>query len=467
MGDTAKQDLQRFVKTAPKAFGDILESGRRTVVARAPGRLDVMGGIADYCGSLVLEMPLREATLVAVQKRRDRKFVVRSIEAEREGFVRDVSTFSLDDFAEDSRLRSYRQIRETLTGTADQAWAAYVLGVFFVLQKEGIVEPFRTGATLCIKSTVPFGAGIASSAALEVATLQAVLAAYKVRLDGLEAARLAQMVENRVVGAPCGIMDQVTSLLGRERSLLALRCQPHTMEGTISIPKGYRFVGIDSRVKHAVGGSRYTDTRVGAFMGHKIILSHLNAKQSDPYDGYLARITPREFAKRFRKILPSRMKGAEFLERYGKTRDPVTTVAPDKTYAVASRVEHPIYENHRVEQFGHILEHSAGPQNDMVVLGKLMYGSHWSYGNRCAMGSPETDLLVNFVREAGPRKGLFGAKITGGGSGGTVAVLAADGTDDLLAEIMERYHDRTDSEPRVFTKSSPGAEAVGTIEFKP
>jgi len=466
MGDPAKRDFDRFLKTAPRLFGDVLESGRKITVARAPARLDVMGGIADYCGSLVLEMPLREATLVAVQKRRDRRFVVRSVEAEREGLSRDVTTFSLDDFMRDSRLIRYDQLREKLETEPAQAWAAYVLGVFFVLQKEGVAGPFRTGANICIRSTVPFGAGIASSAALEVAAMQAVLAAYKLRLDGLETARLAQMVENRVVGAPCGIMDQVTSVLGRERSLLALRCQPHNVEGTVSIPKGYRFVGIDSRVKHAVGGSRYTDTRVGAFMGHRIILSHLEAKR-DPYDGFLARITPREFTKRFRRILPSRMAGAEFLKMYKKTHDPVTTVDPHKIYAVRSRVEHPIYENHRVEQFREILQHNTNLEEHAALLGKLMYGSHWSYGNRCAMGSPETDLLVSLVREKGPRQGLFGAKITGGGSGGTVAVLAADGTDDLLADIMQRYHEQTGREPRIFNQSSPGAEAVGTVEFKP
>jgi L-arabinokinase len=436
-------------------------------MARAPARLDVMGGIADYCGSLVLEMPLSEATVVGVQRRRDRRLVARSIEAGREGLAMDVE-LSLDDFQSADGFKSYKQVASRLRAKPEQAWGAYVFGVFFALQKERISEPFRTGANICISSTVPFGAGIASSAALEVATLYAVLAAYGLEMDALEAARLAQRVENRVVGAPCGIMDQVTAVLGRDRALLALRCQPHSVEGIIPVPSGFRFIGIDSCVKHAVGGSRYTDTRVGAFMGHKIILSTLHAKR-DPYRGYLCRITPDEYSARFRQYLPARISGAGFLRRYGETLDPVTKVKADHTYAVRSRVEHAIYENDRVEWFREILERrlERGRTNAVAALGQLMYASHWSYGTRCAMGSRETDLLVKLVRRAGPEQGLFGAKITGGGCGGTVAVLAADGTDDLLSSIATRYAEETGHEPKIFAESSPGVTAAGTDCFTP
>ncbi|MFH1737449.1 MAG: galactokinase family protein [bacterium] len=460
-------DFQQFKKRAGRFFGDLLQPGRKVFVARAPGRLDVMGGIADYCGSLVLEMPLREATLVGVQRRRDRRLVLRSLEAEQEGLAKDVE-LSLDHFRSGGGLKSYRQISSHLRDELSQAWAAYVAGVFFVLEKERLSEPFRTGATICISSAVPFGAGIASSAAVEVATLYAVLAAYGLQLDGLEAACAAQLVENRVAGAPCGIMDQVTAVLGRDRALLALRCQPHSVEDILSVPTGFRFVGIESRVKHAVGGSRYTDTRVGAFMGHKILLSTVGKKQ-DPFQGYLTRITPCEYMERFRSHLPARISGGEFLKRYGDTLDPVTKVEPGKCYAVRSRVEHPIYENNRVERFRSIMQGRSDGKSEsiMAALGRLMYASHWSYGRRCAMGSSETDLIVRLVRQAGPKRGLFGAKITGGGCGGTVAVLAADGTDDDLAGILDRYAEQTGFVPRIFKESSPGAEAAGTDWFKP
>ncbi len=463
-----RKEFERFEKNAPKLFGDLLRPDGKVFVARAPGRLDVMGGIADYCGSLVLEMPLKEAVLAGIQKRKDRRIVIRSVEAGKEGFSPDVE-YSLDDFRSTRGLKSYSQVSSELQADPRKAWASYVAGIFFVLEKERLVPPFQTGATVCLTSSVPFGSGIASSAALEVAVLYGVLAAYGLQMEGLKAARAAQIAENRVAGAPCGIMDQVTAALGEDRALLALRCQPHTMEGIISIPEGFRFVGIHSNVKHSVGGSRYTDTRIGAFMGHKIILTVLRARK-DPFDGYLARISPDEYNARYRRFLPSRITGAEFLKRYGDTVDPVTRIDPGKIYAVRSRTEHPIYENHRVEQFRRMLQSQPECGNmdrGMVRLGRLMYASHWSYGNRCGMGSSETDLLVNLVRKAGPDKGLYGAKITGGGCGGTVAVLASEGTEILLQQILAQYAEQTGREPRLFAESSPGAQSAGIYTFTP
>ena len=90
-------------------------------------------------------------------------------------------------------------------------------------------------------------------------------------LDGVTLARLAQMVENRVVGAPCGIMDQMTSALGVANSLLLILCQPHEVQGTQALPDGVRVFGINSNVKHSVGGTAYTRARVAAFMGRKIL----------------------------------------------------------------------------------------------------------------------------------------------------------------------------------------------------
>ena len=131
------------------------------------------------------------------------------------------------------------------------------------------------GADVLLVSTVPLGAGVASSAAVEVATMRAAGAAFGARLDGLRLAALCQMVENRVVGAPCGIMDQVTCTLGEAGRLLALRCQPHDVLGWHAPPPGATFVGLDSGVKHAVGGRRYGRARCAAFMGREIIREHL------------------------------------------------------------------------------------------------------------------------------------------------------------------------------------------------
>jgi L-arabinokinase len=294
----------------------------------------------------------------------------------------------------------------------------------------------------------------------------------------LTLAAWCQRVENTIVGAPCGIMDQVTSALGRENSLVVLRCQPHDLLGNQRLPPGWRFIGIDSRVKHSVGGSRYTQARVGAFMGLKIIQLESGGKL---LDNYLCKMSPDEFAS-YRDAIPERISGAEYHEFYGRLPDTVTRVDPETVYRPRACAEHPILENERARAFVALMhiatmrfeeERSGesggviGPAPDVQLMreaGQLMYASHASYGDRLDLGSPETDLLTELVRERGPARGLFGARITGGGAGGTVAVLCMADLSDAeaaLHEVCAEYQRRTGIEPRVFVGSSPGAVMFG------
>ena len=122
-----------------------------------------------------------------------------------------------------------------------------------------------------ISSQIPIGKGVSSSAALEVAAMQAVCAAFEIRVEPRQLALLCQKVENTIVGAACGVMDQITANCGVENSLIALLCQPAEIQGTVPIPETMEFWGIDSGVRHAVAGSDYTSVRIGAFMGYRII----------------------------------------------------------------------------------------------------------------------------------------------------------------------------------------------------
>ena len=461
---TPQEDAEDFKLRLEVDFGDLFQAGNDIFVVRAPARLDVMGGIADYSGAVVLQYPLDRAVVLGLQRRQDNCIVIRSLGLEREGLSPDFQ-FPLDEFSSGGLVRSYESLHAELKSDPKTSWAAYIVGVFQVLLGEGVVKDFPSGTTIGLSSTIPVGAGIASSGALEVATMAAVVAAYGLKLDGLEMARLCQLAENRVVGAPCGIMDQVTSLFGQKGELLALECQPHRLLANLALPEGFCAVGIDSGVKHSVGGSRYTDTRIGAFMGHKIICQYLLSQghSKDPYNGYLCNITPQEYNRTYRELLPKSITGAEFLARFGPTIDPVTTIEPAKTYRPRSRTEHPIYENARVKRFMALLEQAEKGEPSAAVLeaGRLMYASHWSYGQRCGMGAPETDLIVRLVRQAGPKRGLYGAKITGGGSGGTVAVLASVDSGDAIDEIAQRYSEETGHQPNLFQGSSPGALDFG------
>jgi L-arabinokinase len=237
-------------------------------------------------------------------------------------------------------------------------------------------------------------------------------------------------------------------------------------------------VGIDSNVKHSVAGAAYTRARVGAFMGLKVIQLESGGQL---LENYLCKMEPGEFA-RYRGLIPERLTGAEYRSEYGLLPDLVTRVDPDETYCPRACAEHPILENERARQMfalmqiatmRHEEEHRAGrpaatDTDVMMEAGRLMYASHASYSDRLDLGSPETDLLVDLVRERGPERGLYGAKITGGGSGGTVAVLCAEAhpeVESALEEVCRVYEARTGRTPRVFVGSSPGAVMFGARQI--
>lgn len=446
------------------AVGELFSPGAPVVVARAPGRLDVMGGIGDYSGSLVLQWPLACAALVAGQRTAEPGLDVVSLPAG-DGAVLRRWTLRGGDWTA-LLCGSCEAARERFHARPEDAWAAYVAGVILVLARERGLA-LEGGLRLLVRSDVPEGKGISSSAALEVASMMAVLQLMHWQLDGGELARLCQQAENQVVGAPCGIMDQMTSALGRQHELLALVCQPAIVKGFIPLPPELAFWGIDSGIRHAVSGSDYTSVRTGTYMGYRIAADLAGLPVSRPngnghlevddprWHGYLANIPPREFAREIEPRLPMEIEGAAFLQRYGGITDRVTRVDPARTYAIRRPTAHPVYENARAARFAELL---TGSLDETVCreLGHLMGEAHASY-SACGLGSSGTDRLVELAHEVGPAAGIYGAKITGGGSGGTVAILARADASESVAEVARRYAAETGSPPRVFAESSPGA----------
>jgi L-arabinokinase len=451
------------------------------IVSRAPGRLDVMGGIADYSGSLVLQMPLAAATLVALQRDPTRHLHLVSLgaDAHHRTVAVDLPLSVLE--RTDGSAVEYDDARRYFAADRQRRWAAYVAGALLVLRRERGVT-FDAGARLLISSTVPEGKGVSSSAALEVSAMQAIAAAFHIPLEGFELARLAQLVEHRVVGAPCGIMDQMTATCGQRDRLLVLRCQPADLLPSLAWPEALGLWGIDSGERHAVSGADYSSVRVGAFMGYRLIaaiagLAASNAGEDghvhieDPiWNGFLANVTRAEFAARFETHLPERMRGAEFLSRYGGTPDAVTHVDSDREYAVRAPTRHPIEEHARVQEFATLLAtpSTASPSTRERAhrrLGELMYESHAGYA-QCGLDSAGTSRLVALVREAGYAAGLYGARITGGGSGGTVAVLGRSDAADAVSRIAARYAEETGHAADIITGSSPGAAELGHLRLE-
>ena len=457
--------LDDLVAALPSGWNDLLTSGRDLIVTRAPGRLDLMGGIADYSGSLVLPWPIQSATHVAIQRRSDRQLRIASVRKNAGARVAEIDLQGLLEM-------DYTSLRAYFASDPGNHWAAYVAGALSVLKRERNAS-FPEGADILIDSAVPEGKGVSSSAALEVASMQAIAAAYDLESAAKDLALLCQKVENLIAGAPCGIMDQMTAACGEEDHLLELLCQPADLQGTIRLPAELEIWGIDSGIRHFVGGSNYQTVRTAAFMGYRMIASfagfptrptapgHLMVDDSQ-WNGYLANIPSTEFELKYAARIPERMTGKEFLDKYDGITDNVTSVDPSVEYPVLAATAHPIHEHTRVDSFATILKNWPDVNEDARNLGELMYGSHESYSS-CGLGSEGTDALVALVRES--RDNLYGAKITGGGSGGTVAVLGRRGAREAVEKVLAAYRQQTGYNPQIISGSSSGARSFGHLRL--
>ena len=432
-------------------------------VARAPGRLDCMGGMADYSGALVLQTPIDRAVLVAAAKREDERFHVASLGWDAEGGEGPaVADWPLSIFHQsDGQVVTAKAFREHFDG---QPWVRHVAGVFFALLESGDIPHFGGGVTMVIRSDIPVHAGLASSAAIQVATARALAELFDVNLSAQAIAAACRTADREVVGTEPGLVDHLTCLQGEPESLLQIRCQPGEVLGILPLPQDMTLAAVDAGFRLPIYRERGAYNRACSVIGKYLIdriLLHSGGVFSDPTSGYLASISPNEYVRRFRNELPVKLRGRELESWYGLPEDLDFEVKSDQVYKVRSRTEHHIYENDRTYRFMERLARvrRTGERDALVEAGELMYASHWSYGQRCGMGSIETDVLVNLIRERGPSQGLFGAKVTGGGCGGTVAVLMSRNATALeaLRSVCTLYAERTGRHPTVLTGSSPGA----------
>ncbi len=420
-------------------------------IASAPGRLDVMGGIADYSGSLVLQKAINRQTRVELTPRND--FVCNLYSQLPDG---EELHFSVDyRLLLNNNAVDYDYARNTLARMPGGYWASYILGCVLVLQKEKGID--FTGADFTVHSEIAHGKGVASSAAIEVATLRALEKAFSTNFAGTELPRYAQIAENHVAGAPCGLMDQLASAFGQPHTLQPIICQPDQLLEAVPIPSAIAFFGIDSGIRHQIAGASYTDVRCAAFMGYTIIARSLGVTEKEiieaksrkhvghlPFGGYLSNITPAEFENQFAALLPEIISGEDFKKLYGSIIDPVTAVDSAKKYSVKVCAAHPVYENQRVKQFlEHLKTITSKPQaaaEAIRQMGRLMLASHQSY-SACGLGTTRTDQLVE---EATGLNEIAGARITGGGNGGTVCLLTvghagAEAAHELHRRLCARY----------------------------
>jgi len=375
--------FEREFRANPEIFG-------------APGRVNLIGEHTDYNDGFVLPSAIGFYTRVAVSPRADRKLLVRSTEFS--------ETF---DFDLDNLPRRLGQ------------WCDYPLGVAWVLEKVGHRSP---GANLLIHGEVPIGAGLSSSAAIEVATAMALLSLIRINVPLPELAKLCQRAENDFVGARVGIMDQFISCLGKEGHALLLDCRSLQVE-LIAVPADVKLVICNTMVKHELSGGEYNLRRQQCEEGVRIL------------------------SKYFPGVRALRDVSIEQL----------TSRANDIPFVIYKRCQHVIEENARTQQAA-----QAFRARDLRSAGKLMRESHHSLRDLYEVSCKELDILVDAAEGL---SGFYGGRMTGGGFGGcTVNIVETSQAEAFVTEIRGCYQTETGIDPDIYV-CSPASGAGQDLKY--
>ncbi len=354
-----------------------------------------MGGVADYSGALVLEVATTVATTVVAEPA--------------DALVVGPARLSRDEMVRLAGM-DYPSLRAELAGLPK--WVLYPLGVALVLVRHAVIEP--PAVELRVTSEVPQAVGVSSSAALELATARALTGEA---LDGVHLAALCQEAENSVVGAPCGAMDQIAVAVGRPGRIVPILCRPGDPYPMEQIPAHLEVVGWPTGTEHDVTGLPYRRARAAAFIGKRLI-EHATGRQWD----WISELPPAALA-----TLPEVVAGEAFLADLARTGDPLTEVEPGVDYPVRAATAFGPAEHRRSD-----LLLAALRRADTGPARRLFAASHAGY-QAMGLGHPAADRVV---ADALGCEGVHGARSSGGGSGGTVAVLCDRGALDHVEGLI-------------------------------
>ena len=363
-------------------------------VTSAPGRVNLIGEFTDYNDGLVLPMAIEHRTAIAAAPNGTNRIVLQS-EASPE-----VATIDL---------------AQPLVPTSKPSWGNYPRGIVAGFREAGYV-PGGFDAVVC--SSVPVGAGLSSSAALESAMTVLLEAVTGVELAPICKVLLCQMAEHSFAGVPCGIMDPFISLLGRAGHALLLDCRSRQADWLPLTDPSVEVLIVNTNVRHQLATSEYPDRR-------------------------------RRCTDAARQLAVPSLREASM-----KELEDAAGRIDDTTWRCA---RHVITEIDRTRQAAEAIRASNWPE-----LGRLMDASHHSLRNDFRVSCPELDLVTDIAADIGAQGGVFGARMTGGGFGGcAVALVQASGRENIVATIRDRYRHRTGIEPTLFvSRPSEGARVI-------
>jgi galactokinase len=371
-------DLDRaLVERARRRFAERFGAGPAPRVAVAPGRVNLIGEHTDYNDGYVLPMAIARAAVVVFRPRADR--ILRG------------HAVAFDETRE--------RALDALAAPGGHDWLSYVAGVAWAFAAEGLAVP---GLDVVVDGDVPLGAGLSSSAALEMATARALCAAGEIAWEPVRMARLGQRAENQFVGMNCGIMDQFASAVSEEGTALLLDCRSLETRA-VPVPEDAAVVVMDTGARRALAGSAYNDRRAAC----ERVVAHLRAL--DPSVRALRDVTP------------------ALLERGRAGLDPIDY----------RRAGHVVPESRRPVEMAKAFE-----TGDLAAAGRLMNDSHFSLRDLSEVSCEELDLITEIARR---QTACFGARMTGAGFGGcAVALVRADSVGPFCEAVLGTYTGRID-----------------------
>jgi galactokinase len=365
-------------------FGSLEDES--VVTAHAPGRVNLLGGHTDYSGGFVLPATIDRTVCVTLRRRSDQRVRLRSLDFD------ETADYALAGMEPD----------------ALPAWARYVAGVADALGPSGDALPL--GFEGIVQGNVPLGAGLSSSAALEVAAAVGLSTLFSLDLGPVEAAKLCQRVEQKYVGVECGIMDQFASRVGRGGHALFLDCRSLEYEHVPLLLKEREaaLVVIDSGVRRELASSKYNERR----------------RECEEAARFLQQFD--ESIESLRDV------PASLLDEYGEEM-PAT---------LRRRARHVTGENDRVQEGVKALHDGR-----MEAFGRLVNGSHASLRDDYEVSSAELDALAEAAQQT---NGVYGARMTGAGFGGCLVALARqEAVSDLEAGLEQRYQNEFGRSPEL------------------
>jgi galactokinase len=383
--------LDSMAAHSAELFAKCFGHAPRWLVA-APGRVNLIGEHTDYNDGFVLPMAIERYTVIAADRTDDRHVTLHSMT------TGETARFSLRPWVE----------------PGEPAWSNYVRGVIAGFQRRKQQVP---GFNAVIDSTVPFGGGLSSSAALEVAAATMLEAITHRPLDPIDKALLCQKAEHDFAGVPCGIMDQFTSVLGQKNHALLLDCRSRTTT-PVAIPE--------------------SDVTV------LIINTTVRRKLAD--GEYAKRRSQCEAAARALRVPALRDADDETLSS-GRSGMDAT---------VFRRARHVISENERTQCAAKAIQ-----SRDWPAVGELMYASHASLRDDYEVSSKELEIVVEIARSIGERGGMFGCRMTGAGFGGSaVSLVKTEAASTIAKRIDEAYEKTTGHQAAIFSSRPAGGARI-------